>query len=170
MIIARSSSDAVRSRTLARPPGGCELYRDLQNTHDLAILDAEADAGLDAWQATRATVLFDGGHHGPEAGEWLFCVGLWVPDQARSEFLAWYRDEHLPILLECASWDGCRFVEVAAPSGCQFYALHQLAERAALGSAERARSRATPWFHRLKAHAWFDEPFTRVLYRRVAIR
>ena len=31
----------------------------------------------------------------------------------------------------------------------------------------RARSRATPWFRRLKRFEWFDEPFIRILYRRV---
>jgi hypothetical protein len=46
-------------------------------------------------------------------------------------------------------------------------ALHQLADRAALSSPERSRSRATPWFLRLARHDWFDGPFTRTLYRRV---
>jgi hypothetical protein len=103
------------------------------------------------------------------AGEWLFRVGLWVPREHRDEFLSWYEQEHLPILLECAAWDGCRFVEVPNATGCQFFALHQLADRAALASAERARSRATRWFADLKQFAWFDEPFSRVLYRRVAL-
>jgi hypothetical protein len=38
------------------------------------------------------------------------------------EFLDWYRNEHLPILLECPTWNGCRFVESPVLEGHQFYA------------------------------------------------
>ncbi len=74
--------------------------------------------------------------------------------------------EHLPILLECPVWDGCRFVEQKIDKGCQFYAMHQLADKAALDSAERKRSRSTPWFKRLSVHPWFDGAFTRTLCKR----
>jgi len=56
-------------------------------------------------------LLFTGGHYGREGGDWLFYVGLWTPKALREEFLAWYKMEHLPILLECPLWEGCRFVE-----------------------------------------------------------
>ena len=84
----------------------------------------------------------------------------------REEFVAWYMIEHMPILLECPQWDGCRFVETSVTNGCQFYSLHQLNDRAALDSAERKRSRSTPWFKRLAQNDWFDGAFTRTLYRR----
>jgi hypothetical protein len=112
--------------------------------------------------------LFNGGRFGRAGGSWLFCVGLWTPEDFREEFLAWYRVEHLPMLLECLTWDGCRFVEESVPKGCQFYAMHQLADKKALDSDERKRSRATPWFKRLTKNDWFDGAFTRTLYRRVA--
>jgi hypothetical protein len=118
--------------------------------------------------AKRMAVLFTGGRHGRNAGDWLFHVGLWTPEDFRIEFLAWYELEHLPILLECPTWNGCRFVEQKVDNGYQFYAMHQLAEKAALDSAERKRSRSTPWFKRLSIHPWFDGAFTRTLYRRAA--
>lgn len=133
-------------------PGGVELYED--GTAERAAGDLDAN------------VLFAGGSYGPQAGEWLFMVGLWTPRDYREEFLGWYKIEHIPILLECAAWDGCRFVETPDERGCQFYALHQLASRAALDSNERQVSRATPWFRRLAQHAWFDGAFARTLYRR----
>ena len=114
----------------------------------------------------RARLLFEGGRHGPTGGEWLFYVGLWVPDDYRDEFLAWYRIEHLPILLESPLWDGCRFVEENVDRGAQFHALHQLADKAALDSDARRHSRSTPWFKRLAANDWFDGAFTRTLCRR----
>jgi hypothetical protein len=112
-------------------------------------------------------VLFAGGRFGKQGGDWLFCVGLWTPPDFRDEFLAWYRMEHLPILLECPAWDGCRFTEQKVEKGSQFYAMHQLADKAALDSDERRRSRATPWFLRLAKHEWFDGAFVRVLYKRL---
>jgi len=144
----------------------CELFVEAQGHGYLALLsDARSDEA--AWTFTPVELLFAHGHHGPNAGEWLFCVGLWVPTDKRREFLRWYEYDHLPILLQCPTWDGCRFVEAPASQGCQFYALHQLSERSALESPERARSRAGPTFDRLKRFSWFDGPFTRTLYRRI---
>ena len=113
------------------------------------------------------TVLFTGGDYGKDGGDWLFFVGLWTPEDFRDEFLAWYKIEHMPILLEAPLWDGCRFVEQKVAKGCQFYAMHQLSDKSALDSAERKRSRATPWFMRLSQQSWFDGAFTRNLYRRL---
>lgn len=115
----------------------------------------------------KVELLFSGGNCGERGGEWLFWVGLWTPVEYRSEFVAWYQCEHMPMLLECPLWDGCRFVEQQVTEGCQFYALHQLASRAALDSEERQRSRATPWFKRLAKNEWFDGAFSRVLCRRI---
>src|SRR6516164_5985377 len=116
--------------------------------------------------AKRMSLLFGGGRYGRQGGTWLFHVGLWTPEDFRVEFLAWYQLEHLPILLECPMWDGCRFVEQKVGRGCQFFAMHQLADRAALGSAERKRLRSTPWFRRLSVHPFFDFAFSRTLFRR----
>ena len=126
------------------------------------------DDGTPADGATPATILFTGGIYGTKAGPFLFRVGMWTPPEDRDDFLAWYETDHLPILLENPIWDGCRFIEVAAESGCQFYVLHQVQDTAALRSKERERSRDTPWFHRLKKKEWFDEPFTRTLYQRIS--
>lgn len=112
-------------------------------------------------------VLFTGGRYGRQGGEWLFFVGLWTPRDFREEFLAWYSLEHMPILLECRAWSGCRFVEQRIDEGCQFFAMHQLWDRSALDSAERRTSRSTPWFGRFARYDWFDAAFQRSLYRRV---
>jgi len=107
-------------------------------------------------EAKSVKKLFDGGGFGKSGGDWLFCVALWTPDDYRDEFLAWYQTEHLPILLECPAWDGCRFLE------------EKVSDKKALDSQERKRSRSTPWFKRLAKNAWFDGAFQRTLYRRFA--
>lgn len=165
MIIARVDDDVVAPPSVARG-SACELFERIERPGYLALLEA-APADWPGWTLTPIERLFTGGRFGPDAGSWLFAVGLRVPHEHRDEFLSWYAEEHLPILLECSTWEGCRFVEAPDPSACRFIALHQLADRAALSSPERARSRATPWFMRLARHDWFDGPFTRNLYRRV---
>ena len=115
----------------------------------------------------QVTQLFAGGTYGPAGGPFLFHVALWTPEDFRTEFLAWYECEHLPMLLEADGWDGCRFVEEPVADGCLFHALHQLRERSALDSDARKRSRATPWFKRLSKNSWFDTGFKRALYRRI---
>ena len=129
-----------------------------------AVIILDGDPQIEHLLLVPVDLLFNGGKVGLNRGRYLFMVGIWVPAVDRAEFLDWYRNEHLPILLECPTWNGCRFVERAVPEGCQFDALHQLEYRSALQSEERRRSRATPWFMRLKRHPWFDEPFTRQLY------
>lgn len=129
-----------------------------------ALLLGEADAANEPGLVMIET-LFAGGDVGVAAGAFLFKVGVWTPEADREDFLAWYRGEHLPMLLECPTWRGCRFVEAPAREGHQYFALHQLADPSALDSEARKRSRATPWFIRLKRHSWFDEAFTRQLYR-----
>jgi len=117
----------------------------------------------------RLTPLFSAGHFGPEAGPWIFCVGLWTPKDRREEFCAWYQYEHGPILLECREWKGFQFFETPTKRGCQFYVLHRLATQSALDSPQRKRSRATPWFRRLSKQKWFDGAFERVLYHRSSL-
>ena len=117
----------------------------------------------------KLTRLFSGGRFGPEAGPWLLMVGIWTPADWSEEFRAWYQCEHAPILLECTEWSGFQLMAAASQRGNQFYALHRLADRSALDSKQRKRSRATPWFRRLSKNKWFDAAFERVLCYRSSL-
>ena len=117
----------------------------------------------------RVSALFSRGRSGPEAGPWIFSVGIWTPEDWREEFCAWYQCEHGPMLLECRVWQGFQFLEMSTRRGCQFYVLHRLSHRSALDSAQRKRSRSTPWFGRLAKNEWFDQAFERVLWRRMSL-
>ena len=132
----------------------------------VVICDTAETATLQAGK--RLESRFNGGRFGEAGGQWLFHVGLWTPSDYRDEFLAWYQMEHLPLLLECPVWDGCRFVEETVQDGSQFHAMHQLSDIKALDSEQRARSRSTPWFNRLANNDWFDGAFKRTLYRRAS--
>ena len=160
--------DATEIRRNAK---GCapdaELFVRDDGRGSLVVCSSDEAKGAKAPVEKLMHLLFAGGRTGSAGGDWLFHVGLWTPGEFRVEFLAWYKLEHLPILLECPIWDGCRFVEQKVDEGCQFYAMHQLADKAALDSVERQRSRSTSWFKRLSIHRWFDGAFTRTLCRRL---
>ena len=168
MVIWESSiTDAAELRQLA---ASCaeetEIFlRDDQNG---ALMVCSGTKSADGSPYREVKKLFDSGRFAKAGGDWLFCVGLWTPNEFREEFLAWYQMEHLPILLECSEWNGCRFVEEVVQIGCQFYAMHQLSDRNALDSEERKRSRSTPWFKRLTSNDWFDGAFKRTLYKRIS--
>ncbi len=153
-----------RLATLMRHEGATSVETFVAEDIDKGLVIANNNGVIDHPLVVRINPLFSGGKVGPNAGDYLFMVGIWLPATSRAEFLDWYRNEHLPILLECPTWNGCRFVEKPVSEGHQFHALHQLADRSALESIERQRSRATPWFMRLKQHPWFDAKFTRQLY------
>ena len=161
------SSEALASLAPTPSAASCvESYVREDGPGGLALCETEHVAR--SWRmGRRLETLFAEGRFGSALGGYLFKVGIWTPARFRDELLEWYRREHLPILLGCPAWDGCRFAQEDVDEGCQFYALHQLSHPRALESDERARSRSTPWFFELKRNDWFDEPFTRVLYRRI---
>lgn len=166
MLIWEAPGAAVSGSLRAAAGSGAEFFAREDGKGSVLLCEdgAVAPQGVTEKQVE---VLFSGGSFGPRGGPWLFDVGLWVPDSHRSEFCAWYRHEHAPILLECPVWSGFRFVEQRVERGRQYYALHWLAEREALDSPFRKLSRSTPWFRRLAANDWFDGAFVRVLARRL---
>ncbi|MEO8080859.1 MAG: hypothetical protein ABI641_10030 [Caldimonas sp.] len=84
-----------------------------------------------------------------------------VPLDYLDEFDAWFRVEHMPMLLEEPTWYGCEFYRSHGASCYPYAALHHL-EPQALTSDARNCSVDTPWWYRLKRHAWFDKQFIRV--------
>lgn len=163
----RTTDAAEIRRNAPHCAAGAELFLRDDGQGSMIVCGSDDAKASGAIAEKRMQVLFTGGKYGRDGGDWLFYVGLWTPADFRDEFLAWYEREHLPILLECPLWDGCRFVEQPIDRGYQFYAMHQLSDKAALDSAERKRSRSTPWFRRLSVHSWFDGAFTRTLCRRL---
>jgi hypothetical protein len=161
--VARKAVDALATRTM----GAAECLRRIDRKGSLILCEqGSAPKGVVERRATR---LFSSGRVGPDAGPWIFAVGIWTPEDWREELCAWYQCEHGPLLLECADWQGFQFLETSAEAGCQFCVLHRLADRSALDSPQRKHSRATPWFRRLSKNKWFDGAFERVLAERLSL-
>lgn len=107
----------------------------------------------------------------PDAGELrrapvAYPVFFGVPPARQDEFNRWYDEEHLPILLGCPAWLGCRRFRLVTPhsQGYTHMALHYLADTSPLESPERDRARRTPWRDRLAAEHWFRGDY-QVFYR-----
>ena len=87
----------------------------------------------------------------------LYAVFFNVPGEAQEEFDAWYREDHVPLLMACPQWLQVRRFEVVdgEPKPYTRLALHYLESKAALDSPERAAARATDWRKRLAERDWF---------------
>ncbi len=142
----------------ARCGRGTEMFLGDEGDGGLVLCHAKACRSGKGTLVRRTETRLTRGDTGRKGGRYLLFVGAWVPHDFRSEFSAWYEMDHLPLLLQCPTWDGCRIVEEKVEEGVQFYALHQVSDPAAFESDERRQSRDTPWFHRLKAH--FETPRT----------
>ena len=110
---------------------------------------------LTTWSGVR---VYQGGAE--RMGSLVYLLKYPVPLEYQWEFEAWFVVEHMPMLLEEATWYGCEFFRALGPSGWSFAAL-QYVDPLALTSDARNRSVDTPWWHRLKQHEWFDKQFER---------
>jgi hypothetical protein len=89
-----------------------------------------------------------------------------VPSEREAEFDAWYKEEHLDILLACPYWPLCRRFKVVNPGAdsATHIALHYLTDLRALESDQRTQARNTPWRKRLAQEPWFRGDY-RVYHR-----
>ncbi len=103
-------------------------------------------------------------------GEVVYLLKFPVPEEYATEFDAWYRFEHVPLLLEEPAWYACELFRSTCPSAFSFASLHYLESRAVLNSEARKRSRATPWWNRLARNDWWDHRFERMLLRPLRVQ
>ena len=143
-------------------PGSIHVERDARLPNP-AVSPATDDAGHVATRWTGVRIYQCGSQ---QKGANVYLLKYPVPDDYLYEFDAWFQYEHMPMLLEEPTWYGCEFFRSLGASCYAFAALHNL-EPQALKSDARNRSVDTPWWHRLKANAWFDKGFTRQLMTRL---
>lgn len=91
----------------------------------------------------------------------LYAVFFEAAASELADFDAWYALDHVPILMECEDWLGCRRFELTAshPHSHNRLALHYLAREDALRSEARLRARNTPWRQRLSEKDWFKPSY-----------
>jgi len=78
----------------------------------------------------------------------MLSVALEPAVGTRDDFIAWYREEHIAMLLEVPGWRRARLFEQVEGRGPSFCAIHELESPEALQSEAMAKTR-TPWRERV---------------------
>ena len=102
-----------------------------------------------------------------EAAPVLYAVWFSVPAASAADLEAWYREEHIPLLMEEPRWRGAVSYRIAAgdPPHLTHLTLHHLESAEALKSPARQRARETSWRERLSQEPWFKGLY--ILYERI---
>jgi uncharacterized protein (TIGR02118 family) len=66
------------------------------------------------------------------------------------DFVAWYREEHIPLLLQVPGWRRARLGRQVEGNGPAFMAVHELESPAVFDQPEYQAASATPWRKRIR--------------------
>jgi hypothetical protein len=141
-------------RCTAVDPVGSTLWCGFGTEDSMAPIDVSGRAG--GALTFTAPELSDSGPVA-EVGGALFVIGFKVAPEALDDFDAWYRDEHVRLLLKADGWLRIRRYDVSGHRDAPWnrLAVHDLRSPETWDCPERAAAR-TPWRDRLAANAWFD--------------
>lgn len=78
-------------------------------------------------------------------------VCMTPPAGGEDDFVAWYREEHIPMLLAVPGWRRSRLFRQVEGNGPAFMAVHELESPAVFKRPEYDASIATPWRQRIRA-------------------
>ena len=78
-------------------------------------------------------------------------VCMTPPPGGEDDFVAWYREEHIRMLLEVPGWKRCRVFRQVEGNGPAFMAVHELETPAVFDHAAYERSISTPWRERIRS-------------------
>jgi hypothetical protein len=95
----------------------------------------------------------------------LFCMT--PPRDAEDDFVAWYREEHIPLLLEVPGWRRVRLFRQVEGSGPTFMAVHELESPGVFDRPEYDTAISTPWRERIRQSVLRRERHFFGLWRRM---
>ena len=78
-------------------------------------------------------------------------VAMTPPDAGQADFVAWYREEHIDMLLKVPGWRRVRLFRQVDGDGPTFMAVHELESPAVFDRPEYEASIATPWRQRIRS-------------------
>jgi hypothetical protein len=77
-------------------------------------------------------------------------VCMTPPAGGEDDFVAWYREEHIPMLLAVPGWRRARLFRQIEGNGPAFMAMHELESPGVFDQPEHAASISTPWRKRIR--------------------
>jgi hypothetical protein len=97
---------------------------------------------------------------------WVMTVAMSPPpnDAARADFVAWYAEEHVRVLLEIPGWRRVRLFEQLDGQGPGFLAVHELERPDVFDDPGYPRAIGTPWRARIRSSV---SRYERNLFRRL---
>lgn len=78
-------------------------------------------------------------------------VCMTPPAGAEDDFVAWYREEHIPMLLEVPGWRRVRLCRQVEGNGPAFMAIHELESPAVFDTPPYVAAVSTPWRKRIRS-------------------
>ena len=84
-----------------------------------------------------------------EDAPYQLTVALQPPEGAEDDLVAWYREEHIRMLLDVPGWRRARLFEQVEGNGPRFAALHELESPAVFETEQYRAAVSTPWRNRL---------------------
>jgi antibiotic biosynthesis monooxygenase (ABM) superfamily enzyme len=150
--------------------------------YDLASVDVLHSTGyLRLWQeqsdrekAMLASIPFTDRRVGElllDCPEWMrdapfqMLVCMTPPAGGEDDFVAWYRDEHIPLLLRVPGWRRVRLFRQVEGNGPAFMAVHELETPDVFDRPEHAAATATPWRKRIRSTVLRYERYLFALWR-----
>jgi hypothetical protein len=76
-------------------------------------------------------------------------VSLQPPDGTDDDLVAWYREEHIPMLLEVPGWRRIRLCQQVEGNGPRFTAVHELESPAVFETESYRKATSTQWRNRI---------------------
>jgi len=101
--------------------------------------------------ARRVFTLELDGPGGPDERPYLLTVGMTPPPGGEDDFVAWYREEHIPMLLEVPGWKRVRLFRQVDGDGPAFMAVHELESPGVFERPEYTAATSTPWRQRIRS-------------------
>jgi hypothetical protein len=104
-------------------------------TLDRRIFEPISDSGAVEWAEGAAPV--------------VLAVSMSVPASAESDLMAWYADEHIPMLLAVPGWRRIRRYVLTGGTGPRYLALHEVSSKAVFSDPAYLEAVSTPWRGRI---------------------
>ena len=86
-----------------------------------------------------------------DAAPYQLIVCMSPPQGGEDDFVAWYREEHIRMLLEVPGWRRVRLFQQVEGEGPAFMAVHELESTAVFEHPNYEKSIATPWRQRIRS-------------------
>jgi hypothetical protein len=85
-----------------------------------------------------------------EDAPYQLTVSMTPPAGAEDDFVAWYREEHIRMLLDVPGWRRVRLFRHVEGEGPAFMAVHELETPEVFEHENYTKSISTPWRHRIR--------------------